>query len=91
MEDLKKLFNRHPNEVGETYFEHMRMAFRFSLNCAWASIALFIHSFFPFLFRTTGSNIITRLFDEMIKKRLEKKEALRKAKMEENSDTSSDD
>jgi len=64
-------FTQHPNQLGETYFQHLKIAMKFSFNCAYASVTLFIHSIFPFLFRTTGSRIITKLFQTMVKQRME--------------------
>jgi hypothetical protein len=72
-----RLFTDHPDSVGETYFEHMIMALKFSGNCAFASFCLFFHAFFPFSFKETGSSTIKHLFDIMVKKRLEQKEKIR--------------
>lgn len=51
---MKNLFTDHPNSVNETYFEHMKMALRFSFQMLCATFACFIHAFFPFLFEHTG-------------------------------------
>jgi hypothetical protein len=91
MNYLINLFNEHPNDVGETYFQHMRMALKFSFNCAWASVTLFIHSFFPFLFPTTGSRTITHLFQTMVKQRMKKHEQECQAKTNHDSELVADD
>lgn len=63
---LTKLFTRHPETVGETYFEHMRQAFSFGTEMLVGSIACLLHGFFPFLFEKTGSKAISRLHDRMV-------------------------
>ena len=73
---MTNLFTEHPATVGETYWQHMLMALKFSGNCALASVCLFVHSFFPFLFKDTGSGIIKNLFQIMVKKRLEQREKI---------------
>ena len=63
---LKKLFTRHPDTVGETYFEHMGQAFSFGSEMLIASIACLLHGFFPFMCEKTGSKAITRLHKRMV-------------------------
>ena len=52
---------RHPQEVGEGYFEHMGVATRVGLQLAGGAVACFVHAVFPFLCVTTGSRTIERL------------------------------
>ena len=66
---FSRLFNNHPESVGETYLEHMRASLWFSATLARAAVCCFVHSFLPFLFTTTGSTAIERLFEVMIKAR----------------------
>jgi hypothetical protein len=54
---LKKMFTRHPESVGETYFEHMCWAIFYSMSLTLAGAACAIHSVFPFLFEKTASSI----------------------------------
>ena len=54
-------FTRHPQEVGEGYFEHMGVATRVGLQLAGGAVACFVHAVFPFLCVTTGSRTIERL------------------------------
>jgi hypothetical protein len=63
---MHKLFNDHPAAVGETYFGHMGTAFTFAARLLGASIACFIHGLFPFLFTSTGSTTVRRLYQGMI-------------------------
>lgn len=41
------------------YYSHMERALKISSKLLYASIALFIHAFFPNTFKYTGSTIIT--------------------------------
>ena len=63
---INQLFTDHPASVGETYFEHLFCATRFSLRLIGAGIACFLHGLLPFLFIKTGSNTITQLHDNMV-------------------------
>ena len=60
------LFKKHPESVGETYFEHMGMASSFGLRMLTAGCACLMHGLFPFLFVKTGSAAITELHDRMV-------------------------
>jgi len=63
---LKSAFTDHPASVGETYVQHMGMAFSFSGRMFLASLACLIHGFLPFLFVRTGSSTITILHHRMV-------------------------
>ena len=54
-------FTRHPHEVGESYFQHMRAAAAVGARMGAGAAACFVHAFFPFLFERTGSATIDRL------------------------------
>ncbi|QLC23907.1 hypothetical protein HFP57_01905 [Parasphingopyxis algicola] len=64
-----KLFTNHPNSVGESYLEHMGMAFGFGFRLIWSGIACILHGLFPFLFVSTGSKTVGDLHDRMIANR----------------------
>ena len=53
---LNKLLE-HPKEQGESYFEHFFYAFKCGLLLSIAGIACIIHSFIPFIFKKTATNI----------------------------------
>jgi Family of unknown function (DUF6356) len=55
---FKKLFVDHPQSVGETYFEHLGVAFGFGFKMLGAALACMIHGLVPGLFKTTGSKAI---------------------------------
>lgn len=60
----------HPKAVGETYFEHQRMALSFSASLFKAAAACFIHALVPGLFQTTGSRTIASLNERMTVRRV---------------------
>lgn len=51
----------HLNEVGETYFEHQGVAFRYGYNCLKASLMAFAHGLVPGMFQTGASDIVNKL------------------------------
>ena len=63
---MRKWFTEHPNSVGETYLEHMGMAFRFGCRLLLSGIACLLHGIFPFLFIKTGSQTVGELHDRML-------------------------
>ena len=63
--DLRRLFTAHPESVGESYAEHMRVALSFALPLAGAAFAAFVHAFLPFCFEKTASGTVRRLYGRM--------------------------
>ncbi|HEX2886602.1 DUF6356 family protein [Vineibacter terrae] len=66
---MRKLFGAfvdHPASVGESYGQHMGMAFSFGGRMILAGIACLLHGLLPFLFVTTGSAMIRGLHQEMV-------------------------
>ena len=63
--DLKRLFTEHPDAVGETYGDHMKVALSFAGPLAAAAAAALVHAFLPFLFVSTASATIKRLHARM--------------------------
>ena len=64
-------FTKHPKSVNETYFEHMKCAFKFFYKLLGLSLAALVHAIFPFLFQTTASNGVKKLNDCMKDRRPE--------------------
>ena len=62
---MYNLFTDHPSKVDETYFEHMKCAFKFFYTLLGLSFAALIHAVFPFLFEFTASDGIKKLNDCM--------------------------
>ena len=65
---MKNIFTEHPEEVGETYLEHMFNALRYSLTFLFLFVVAFIHAILPFLFTRTASCVVQEMADH-IKKR----------------------
>ncbi len=63
---LNKLFTDHPREVGETYLEHMGVAFGFGRRMIAGGFACLVHGFVPGLHKRTGSTIIKALNARMV-------------------------
>jgi hypothetical protein len=57
VEKFKKLFTDHPNQMGESYIEHLICASMYGVRMVFAGFAAIIHSIFPFLFQTTASDL----------------------------------
>jgi hypothetical protein len=63
---IGKLFSEHPASVGETYWQHQRVAFRFAFDLLVASLAALVHAFLPFLCVKTASRKIDHLHHRMV-------------------------
>ena len=55
----------HLNEVNETYFQHIRIAFKIGFTTLVTGVFCLIHGLIPSLFKKTGSNQIAKM-NEMI-------------------------
>jgi hypothetical protein len=66
---MRTAFTKHPASVGETYFQHMRMAGSFGTRMLGGALACYVHAIFPFLFERTGSMAIAELHDRMLTSR----------------------
>jgi hypothetical protein len=66
---MRTTFTKHPASVGETYFQHMRMAGSFGTRMLGGALACYVHAIFPFLFEKTGSAAIAELHDRMLASR----------------------
>ena len=60
---LTRSFIDHPESAGETYFEHMKVAFGFARQLTGAAGAAAIHAVFPAFHQTTASERIHALHD----------------------------
>ncbi|WP_174273680.1 DUF6356 family protein [Sphingomonas bacterium] len=62
---IERLFLAHPRSVGESYFQHLRVAGRVGVMLIGGGIACLIHAIFPQLHVRTGSRTIFRLNAEL--------------------------
>jgi len=62
---MLKPFTRHPEAVGETYGQHMGVAWSFGFNLIGAGLACLVHGLLPFAFERTGSNTVRRLNERL--------------------------
>jgi hypothetical protein len=53
----------HLNEVNETYFQHMRIAFKIGFTMLVTGVFCLIHGLIPCLFKKTGSNQIAKMYE----------------------------
>ena len=61
-------FTRHPNEVGESYGQHLTHAGGAGFKLLGAGIACLVHAVLPFLFVNTASNTIREMYRGMTKR-----------------------
>lgn len=66
---LGRLFKDHPASVDETYLQHLGRAVGFGARMVCAGFACMLHGLLPFLFKTTGSDAMCDLHDEMSARR----------------------
>jgi len=59
---MRMLFTRHPNSVGETYFEHFGVAMGFAGTLLAAAAICAVHAVLPFAFEKTASRMIAELY-----------------------------
>jgi hypothetical protein len=67
--DLHRLFNEHPQSVGETYGQHLVHASYFGGRMILAGFACMLHALLPFAFVRTGSQAIEELNAQMLARR----------------------
>ncbi len=61
-------FTRHPEEVGETYGEHLATAAGFGATMMLGGLCVIVHAFLPFLFVNTGSRTMDKLHKKMTRR-----------------------
>jgi hypothetical protein len=66
---FKRLFIHHPEAVGESYFEHMAVAFGFGFQMLGGALACIVHGIVPGLFECSGSKTIIALNERLQAKR----------------------
>ena len=63
---IKRAFTEHPASVGESYVQHLGMAFGFGGKMIAAGFACLMHGLFPFLFVCTGRKCVEDLHRQMV-------------------------
>ncbi len=64
-----KFFTQHPASIGETYWQHLGVAFSFAIALFGAAFAALVHAFLPSCFEKTASLKITELHNRMVHNR----------------------
>jgi uncharacterized NAD(P)/FAD-binding protein YdhS len=62
---IDALFTKHPRDVGESYTEHMGVAFGVGGKMVLTGLACFVHGLVPALFTRTATNTINSLHDRI--------------------------
>ena len=66
--NMKNIFTEHPNNIGESYFVHMKFAGIFGFKMIIGGLISLIHAVFPFLFISTGSNLLLKMTQHFIER-----------------------
>jgi hypothetical protein len=62
---IDRLFLSHPRSVGESYFQHQRVALSFALPLLGAGLAALLHALVPAACERTAGDIIRRLYGRL--------------------------
>lgn len=71
---FSRLFLDHPREVGESYLEHAAAASGYGFRLLRASMTAFVHALAPGLCKTTASDCVCDMADELNGRRLTARE-----------------
>lgn len=61
-QELNRAFTQHPEEAGESYFEHLCFTTGMSLRFLYTTVVIMVHGLFPFLMTKTASNQIEAIY-----------------------------
>lgn len=62
---VAKIFNEHPQSVGETYLQHLWVTAAFSARFFYSGTVVLVHGFFPFLATHTASKQVEKIYTIM--------------------------
>lgn len=62
------IFTKHPQSIGETYWQHLCAAMTFGGKMIIAGLGCVIHAIFPFIFSKTASNANLNLTQRFLKR-----------------------
>ena len=65
---FRRLFLSHPESVGESYFQHQRVALSFAMPLLGASLAALVHALVPAVCERTAGDIIRKLHGRLEKR-----------------------
>ena len=65
---FRRLFLSHPSTVGESYFQHQRVALSFAVPLLGAGLAALAHALVPGMCETTAGDIIRKLHSRLEKR-----------------------
>lgn len=72
---IDRTFLAHPRSVGESYWQHFRVAGSFGVAMVVGGLKALVHAVLPNAFETAGSDTIRRLHTIMVEKRGAKRDA----------------
>ena len=72
---FSRIFLDHPKTVGESYWEHFRVAGSFGVAMVTGGVKAMVHAALPNVYETAGSDTIRRLHTIMVEKRGAKRDA----------------
>jgi hypothetical protein len=65
---FRRLFLSHPQQAGESYFQHQRVALSFAWPLLGAGLAAMVHAIVPGLCERTAGDIIRKLHAQLEKR-----------------------
>jgi len=65
---FRRLFLSHPQQAGESYFQHQRVALSFALPLLGAGVLAIVHAIVPGLYERTAGDIIRKLHAQLEKR-----------------------
>jgi hypothetical protein len=65
---FRRLFLSHPQQAGESYFQHQRVALSFALPLLGAGVLAIVHAIVPGLYERTAGDIIRKLHARLEKR-----------------------
>ena len=68
------LFNTHPNKSGMSYFRHMLLSLKFSLLLFCSAIKALLHALFPFMFKTSTTDVVSKINKMLVASGCKKKD-----------------
>ena len=61
-QEVNRAFTRHPQDTGETYWQHLWFTVRMSGRLLYGMAVLMVHGLFPFLLTREGSKQIEKIY-----------------------------